>query len=107
MPAISIPDINEELLRNLQIKADQTAHVIDLPGYPAEVRAVMAGEEIDYFEIYDTSTGECLNLGDPIYEWPHSDEGKKSIHEMLASHFENVVVKAKPARKTPSSGPGM
>ena len=107
MRASSIPDINQDQLKALSIAPDQTSHVMEIPGYPAEVRAVMLGEDVDYFEIYDTETGECLNLGDPIDDWPETGDGKNLIHAMLVSHFGEPAAKVNIDRRSPSSGPSL
>ncbi|MBQ68862.1 hypothetical protein CL689_02250 [Candidatus Saccharibacteria bacterium] len=76
LAAVRIPE-------NLDIEGDNTALIARLPGYTAEVRAVMDGDLVDYLEVYDTESGECLNEGSPIHVWPTTEEELKPVMEML------------------------
>ncbi len=87
---------------SLSVAADGTAMVAKLPGYTAEVRAVMDGDSVDYLEIYDTESGECLNEGSPIHVWPTENEEIKAIMEML-TESEYPKSAEIPTRSKPSS----
>lgn len=92
LSAVQIP-------KDLRAEADNTAFIADLPGYTAEVRAVMDGDSVDYLEIYDTKSGECLNEGSPIHEWPTQQEELALIMEMLktSEHPKPQQQQRKPA----------
>lgn len=76
LSAVRIPEA-------LDVDSDNTALIAKLPGYTAEVRAVMDGASVDYLEIYDTESGECLNEGSPIHVWPTTEDELRSVMEML------------------------
>jgi len=78
LSAVRIPEA-------LDVDSDNTALIAKLPGYTAEVRAVMDGDSVDYLEIFDTESGECLNEGSPIHVWPTTEDELKPVMEMLKS----------------------
>ena len=56
-------------------------------GLVINVRACYEGDELQYYDLFDDDTGQCLNLGDCWYD---DGDGEPTLKE-LESVFESEV----------------